>query len=619
MKKPSTATGRELMGARLPPVRRVGLTCDFLRWSLAGQELSCYPLRNLAWLAKLLNLESRAAAWGVEVKLVHPPAEASSWQSAVACPDSLKSYSENPGLAWAAHFDADRLTMFPAEVSALASCDLVVGFELPKSLRRELHGAKVRYLSLSVHAQRYQRDLCFSAASNCPALSALLSACAVPLDAMAARSRWMLAVFAHASHPAFALPEGLPLCVAQTAQDSVLICKHGFAGWHHFEDEVATRLKDFPTVAVLPHPHRPDAGELVRLLRLRLGKNVVLTNANSYGVICSNTNTPQVLTLSSSLGVEAASLGLASHFLHGKPTELLNLPGIEHGSAEPLGHAVLSDEFWLGAFGLQSASQPSLPGPFSQGDHHIRDSLESWAFGALRHGLSIDTCHKHLLLAQQMADGEQSRLLRTMGGQSNCSSDSEIVRRAARAGVQLSVIAPPLELNQVHDITPEDLLLQPYLEDGFHPPEHWGTWSSAARSRLVIPVQMQRRDETGWAAVSLHLQLFEGLKPTAPVLTICSGGRTLAYLAFREGGELSHKIELLVPVLEGQLVIEFRLTALATPAPGGEHVDSRLLGFGIRHISVDLRIDLPADTRPRVALWGVTAVPVPLAGLEAFA
>lgn len=603
-KKRSSDTATD--APRPPAVRRLALTCDLFRTWPGAPQLRGPALHNLEWLVRLTGLETLARGAGVVVETVAPPPDAADWRTALGDDRLAGRFAVDPGSAWAGLFDDATSPAFVRETERLLAADLVVGFELPRGMRRRLHAAGRRYLSLNIHPLRFLRDLCFGASTNCPHVAGVAASVAVPSSEVERRARWLRALFAHAGHAAFVMPEGAPLLAGQTGQDSVLIRDGRFETWTDHADRLDAMLRDHPVVGVLPHPHAPGAPDLLALLNRRLNKTVVLTPANSYGVLSCCATPTAVLSISSSLGVEAKALGHEARFLGDHPVARLRAGEFEApGLGVPLGHGLLDPAFWRAVLGHGPLPQPVAP--FADGDHHLRDSLESWAFAALRDGLRVAPCHKVIVPGADLPPATVLAMSRALMGDD----------ASNRQGVSIHLRHPPLRAPDVLRLRGPDPGLAEFLAEGFHAPEAWGVWTSQRRSRLAIPVLRGATAQPRAVRLSLQLKIYDGLLARAPVLCVSSRGGPLALVCFRPGSPRSHTVHVDVPIENDMADVELALSSLASPSDEGK-ADQRQIGVGLVELSAQVVDEDPGIAPRGPSLWGVTDEPVRLP-LEAIA
>ena len=317
------------------PAQRVAFTADFFRCSVTGGRYRSSQARNAAWLREVVT---GGLAWqrqSLELQTVFPAEGSAVAAAGKLGPAALAEYTAEAELAWARRYDSDKLVDFDACLTALGRADLVVGFELSPSLKRHLHRQQRPYISFHVHALRMLRDLCLGATTNDPAIAGLLAGVAVPDEEVVRQVRRFRALCAFHRVPALAFPAGLPVLIGQTARDSIIIEGGRFADWPDREDELAAALRGHDACVFIEHPFRSDSHKVCEYLRCRHGKAVIATNANGYGALLSTRDIPEVLTLSSSLGVEAQAFGLPTRFLLGIPASACAWPAWTWASTTP--------------------------------------------------------------------------------------------------------------------------------------------------------------------------------------------------------------------------------------------------------------------------------------------
>lgn len=600
-------------------VRRIAFTCDFLRLRPTATGYDSVQLRNMGWLHEVMRLPLHSAARELELSTVVPPQGAAAFARAMGSRAALREYGSDAELAWARRYDAGELDMFRPVLDQLLHADLVIGFELPPSLKRSLHRAGRCYLSLHVHALRYLRDLCLGATTNSLWLTRCLECCAVPDQEVARQAARFKARFALHHPRALAFPPEMPILVGQTARDSILIARGDFFDWPQARDALAELTRAHPGVVLLEHPYRGDSASIAEHLRAVHGKQVISTNANGYGVLLANGKAPFLATLASSLGVEAASMGLPAHFLLGDPRDRLIASGIDAGTRLPLGHAVLTEAFWSAVFAGPAAGGPSVADPFrpfALGDDYLRQSLDAWAYRFLLGDINLATCRKSLYPAAPLPAGALGSLARRLVDlPADVSWDgSDPVTELQSHGVVLVVADAPLDAGETRRIPFDAPAATAHLAQGFHAPEPWGCWSRGQRAQLCFSV----RPEVVAAGCRLRLALsmhpYSGLLPACPVLRIRSAGCVLAYVVFRPRTAETASLEIQVPVSDPVCRVDIEISDSASPASQGDTHDQRLLGFALTRMEVSCERGV-ADRRQGPAAWGIGPEALQLARL----
>lgn len=562
---------------------------DFVRARLNQGVYAGHTLRNVRWLHEIVLAAPVWSAAAIHTEILTPPTHRPLNPAELGPAEAWSHFERDPDAAWAGRYDMSTLDLFPDLLAKAADFDLVVGFELPPVLKRELQRRGLRYLSIHIHALRMLRDLCLGATTNDPAIAALLSGAAVPNAEVTRQAHRFRALCAFHQLPALAFPSGLPVLVGQTPRDSILIENGRFADWPDREDELAQALKDHDTCIFIEHPYRVDSHAICEYLRCRHGKSVIATNANGYGVLLSTALIPTVLTLSSSLGVEAQAFGLSVSFLLGDPRRRLRVEGLDLGIDEPLGHALLSDGFWRAVLlGEAPRAESDAADPFVLGENYLRDSLDGWSYQLLRHRLQGAQARKTWMPAGTLDAAREVALVAALQG--------------GQAGVQLRRLDPPLALGERRRLRGSDAGFSALLGSGFHDAGEWGVWSQPGRSELVVPVQSS---SGATLHLTLELRCFEGLLERCPVLEMRVCERLCATVLFRPVGSHSARVHVHTPASQGPVRFTLSMTEAGSPLETGLGDDPRQFGFGLTQIEIGLANEAPAHGAQGVAVWGI--------------
>jgi hypothetical protein len=601
------------------PVNSVAFTCDFLRFAITDQGYSSFQPRNLAWLVEVLAGAGAWQSFGVETSVVMPPRDCAALESAIGSSAALTDYRDSADYAWALRYDRAEPDVFDSVFERLCQHDLVVGFEMAPTIRRLLHTRRKPYLNFYIHPLRFLRDLCLGATTNCPTIADSLRATAVGQHEIDSQVRRYRALFLRRQLALCTVPPGLPVLVGQTERDSVLIKEGRFAGWEDFADDIDRLLADFDEVVFLEHPYRPSSGPVLEYLRSVHGKTVIATNANSYGVLLSNGVIPMVLTLASSLGVEASAMGLQTRFLLADPRRKLELPEFELPIESAFGHGVLGAPFWSSTFGQgptrRMLGRSGQDNSFALGDHYLRNSLDAWSFRALQSGLTGMTGRKTMLPASTLTPQRNEELLGHLTGSELPVSMPRAIEEARAHDIQLTLLDPPLRVGERREIPVSGPQANHYLATGFHPPEAWGGWSSEPMSQLVFAVGADTVAQGGQLDVSMSVRVFEGLLVCAPVMRIRCDGHLVGYVFFRSSGLNAQTVEFSLRPRTPICRVDLEMTDLGTPSAEGASADRRWLGFALSQLTVACSklIDAPSSAR-HTLLWGVGTDPVTLGG-----
>ena len=572
------------------PVRSVALTCDFFRAQPGPQGFVNFQPRNLAWLERVIGAKITWPRWGVKTSVITVPAEAEAFRRALGNDTIFSGYLNDSDQTWASLYDVEDVTVFPAVFDELFQHDLVVGFELPPTLKRALHRAGKRYISFYIHPGRFLRDLCLLVTTNSSDVADLVAQIQVPSNEIGFQVRRFSALFSRLQLPALSLPDDVPILIGQTEKDSVLIRDGSFASWKDYEDDLSEILGPFRELIFLEHPYRQNSALVTEYMRGRHGKTVISVRANSYGVIFSPVQTPFFLTLASSLGTEARCAGRDCTFLYNDPCEKFILDGVDIPGAGMVSHAVLQDKFWKEIFSGERKKNKSgtdaAANAFPLGDHYIRNSLDSWAFRPLQTGASLDPVRK-LLLPAATATEDRLSILNTIVCAGSPSAAQQLLihghTQLPWGTVETLSRSFALGAHATLDFTQSGA--SHYLAEGFHGPEGWGVWSSGKYARLVLPVDLSSVVEVE-LNISMVVKVFPGLMVHAPVLQITMEGREVGVVLFRTSAKNEQEINFTGRIKNPACQIEFYVSHTGSPAFLSESADQRELGFALCAVSV---------------------------------
>jgi hypothetical protein len=593
--------------------QRIAFAGDFLRFEVVGNECQNFQSRNVAWLQEILAPALHPLGAGIAVHTVMAPRSVDGMLSASVEAATIEEYRQDPAGAWARRYDDSGPTCLHGVFEELCKHDLVIGYEMPPVVKRHLHRNGRPYLNLYIHPLRFLRDLCFGFTTNATWIAERLAVCWIASDEVERQAHRLKAMFRHRLAEACAVPAGLPVLVGQTAQDSVLIRDGRFDTWQDHSEELASLLNPFDAIVFLEHPQRPSSSTVVEYLRSELGKTVVSTNANGYGVLMSNTDIPKVLTLASSLGVEADAIGLDAKFLLDDPRLKFVLPEIESSDPAPCGHGVLHADFWAGLVNKDKqrrSRESAAERSFAYGDNYLRNSLAAWSYRAIQNGLETLGARK-ILVPSAHLDADARDLL--LGGMVRYQSDARetpasALQRARAVSIQLEVQDPPLRIGERRSISLSSSASAMYLISGFHPAESWGGWSSALRSEMAFPVVVDAAARGTVLRLVVRLKVYDGILPSSPVLRLSHSQGVLGYVFFRPGSVNSQLIELELPVSGPRVHLCFDLTNIDSPAARGESVDARWLGFALHEVEIECAAStqrLDAHPEAGIVLWGI--------------
>lgn len=560
--------------------QRIVFLGDLLRFQIDGTEILYGQSENINWLASLV---STLPAWSeCRWVVIDGPAQIKRALAGSGRPNQklLEDYQADPAMAWARRYNADEPEALGSLLDGIGDEDLVVGFEMPPLQKRVLMARNIRYLNLLIHPLRFLKDLVFGATTNDARIHQLLTACSLGDATVQPEVRRYRALLAKKHPPALAFPSHLPILVGQTQQDSALIQDANFARWEDYEAQLAHELQGFPELVFSEHPMQGPARTTLAFLRHRLGKTLIATNAIGYGFAFATPGPPLVLTLSSSLGVEAASAGVNAKFLLGDPRDRFYVKGVDCGAMQAVGHPVLQDDFWNSVLGDSiNAQAPDTPqAQFSLGADFIRSTTEAWSFKALQNGLSDLKSRKSIYASAELDESRLRSLVRSMGGQNSGSWPT------ATDAVDLQYVTP-IDLGETRSIEFGKGAGVTCLGEGFHPAEGWGIWGSAYKLEVLIPIS----DAARAAQASLHIELPVYLEASmlrhCPAVRVTAPGAPPALLFFRPSTGGTAQVRLSCPANAPVLKIWIEISRVGIPALEGMD-DSRTLALALTNIQV---------------------------------
>jgi hypothetical protein len=574
------------------PLRSVALTCDFLRVQPKRDNFENFQTRNLAWLEQMIGAKHSWPRWGVKTSTLVVPTEANAFKRALGNNGLYTDYQSDPDKTWAALYDAEAVTVFPATFDALLQHDLVVGFELPPTLKRALHLAGKKYISFYIHPVRFLRDLCFLVTTNSNDITNLIASRAVPESEVEFQVRKFSAFFARQQLPALSLPTDVPVLIGQTEKDSALIRKGSFTAWDEYEQELSELLNLYPEIIFLEHPYRDKSASITEYLRGKHGKTVISDRANSYGVIFTPAQIPFFLTLSSSLGTEARCAGWDCKFLHNDPCTKFIITDVDVPRSFMVSHAVLQDEFWKAVFFGDNTQDDfkhnTITNPFSLGDNFIRGSLDSWAFRPLQTGSSIDPVRK-LILPSSTIKRDRLKALRDQLTSNSPETECQLSdnRYIQFSWGSVGVLPMPYEVGNSKAMDFTDPSVSHYLVRGFHAPENWGVWSSGKYAKVILPINLSGAVKVK-VDIAMTVKVFERLLARAPFLKITVNGKKVSMVRFQASEKNEHMIAFSVETRSTVCTLEFHISRIGSPGLTGPTPDQRELGFALCALSVEV-------------------------------
>jgi hypothetical protein len=320
---------------------RVVFTGDFLRPSPSRNTPTQH--HNIRWLRNLLANQVFAAT-GLPNTVI-------SWNNENISDGGLNTSDihrvyQSFGLpldirSWAAIHSFDQL---PAEVEALLkslfSQSLVIGFELPPLIEMFLTRHAIPFVSCTIHPVRFLDDLCFAIKSNHSGVAQALWSYRLNEDLI----NMMAGVQKAASARLFkeTVKPRSALFIMQTWYDQSQIKDGKFASPEQYLSDIINTSEKYSELLVKEHPlERHPATEMMRMAI----PNMRLVTGNVYSYM-SLPEVRSVITLSSSVGVEAPYFGVETHFLLRAPVALRTDEDDPLNYYTGVSNDVLHTDFW---------------------------------------------------------------------------------------------------------------------------------------------------------------------------------------------------------------------------------------------------------------------------------
>ncbi|WGD29849.1 hypothetical protein AncyloWKF20_19175 [Ancylobacter sp. WKF20] len=315
------------------PVKEVIVTGDIFRLSAGGG--SGNQDRNISWLHALLKFPIFAATGTYPGLLRHD-------NSPLKCSDIYDAAGLRPSLsAW-----AELSAAFPKNVSeryaSLFQGKIVVGFELSNAMCAALTEWDVPYICILTHPVRFLDDIAFAVSTNISGIHQGLAKLCMREAICFEHAGFITAYFA--SRRRSADRADFRLFAAQTHDDRSLFRDGAIVSQDWIGEKLVALYKPDDVVAFKHHPLKRSA-EVFEKVKNRCA-NTYETSANVYSLL-SDPNLSDVITVSSSVGVEAKYFGKNVTYLH-KPfvAPLYRNDTSAVGDFMSCGTNLLSADFW---------------------------------------------------------------------------------------------------------------------------------------------------------------------------------------------------------------------------------------------------------------------------------
>jgi hypothetical protein len=368
-------------------VKRIVFTGDFFRPSPYRERPTQHF--NIGWLANLLGQQLSLAAGLPMERLFWGGDGRTDGQLDVGAMRALYAAFGMDAISLANWAKIAAIETIPDSVARyfhfLFRDALVIGFELPDLLKIYLDQAGIAYVDCVIHPIRFMDDIFLAMSSNHGGLRGWLQGQAISHEQVFVSAG--LASAAAARDFRFETRGRTALLIGQVTSDRTQIRDGRFAGFTDFAPELETAFHAYDDILVKAHPLDPNnvgirfvEGSSTRVRRV--GENV-------YSLLALP-GIADVITLSSSVGMEAPYFGCRTQFLLREPVRLA-----QHGEMLTDGRyvgiydAFLSPDFWRGALDtLDDVDVTPLTGfTVAPKPNRLRISLQSfWGFDAIDNG-----------------------------------------------------------------------------------------------------------------------------------------------------------------------------------------------------------------------------------------
>lgn len=597
------------------PEGRILLTGDWFRAHPSFGAGAGTVRGNVRWLAGLLS-----AGTGVPVQrqaVVLPAVTPEAFRADLDHQALAARYDGDPLAAWLVSYDGVAATAaFPLLFDRLAAADLVVGFELPPVMKRVLAARGCRYISIHIHPLRFLPDLVLGLHTNCPGIQRALASIGIPESYVVPRVMRLSARLSRLDPCQARLPEFCPVLFGQTVADASLIDAGRISTWPDHREQLAQLLGAHDHVAFVRHPHAEWPVKTLEWLREDLGKTVIAMAGNAYPVIMSGHMLGPVISMSSSIGVEAAAFGHDSHFLLADPRRAFGVAGFDNDQQFMVGHRFLTSEFWRAMLDGDTSSVTAQADPFLLGENFVRGTLEAWSYSGIAGTSAIPACTKIVMPSRQCGVEECDRLVASLAGLPTgaTSQRSAMVTDAALLGVELRCLPAALASGMSwHWDRVTELLSMPGADD-LGPTEADGAWLQGTSCTLRLPLGSGAAPGQMLSG-EVRFSFFRGIIDRHPALLLRVNGCPVAGWVHRGSEDPYHELSFAIPVpTGGWCTLSLEVSHADSPAGLGLGEDPRQLGIILHRISIAVVDTESADEVDTLPLWGFgnTSLQIPL-------
>lgn len=312
---------------------RIVITGDLLRPGAGGTAAS--QTSNVAWLHALLA-PLIVEATGKVPELIASDDQSigyrSSWVAAAEAPSDE---------AWARLSTAAPPALTAAWAERLADA-VVIGFEMPPSLKAAISRCGGRWVDVVIHPVRFMDDIFLGFATHDQEMNDALAAAAMP-ERFAFRAAGAISAFAKRARWVQEGERPFTLYAAQVAVDRSMIENGRLLDTDDISTRIDATLTGRGLVLYKDHPY--ERTDPVFAAVARAACEVRRTQRNAYGLL-ADPALEQIVSASSGLGVEARYFGKPVRYLLGPSTPVRWKGDTDGKGFWSIYDAFLAPDFW---------------------------------------------------------------------------------------------------------------------------------------------------------------------------------------------------------------------------------------------------------------------------------
>lgn len=561
--------------------KRVCFVGDWLRISVNAQIVSVIQKGNIDWISHLLAPALREL--GIEFNIIMPPSDLESFAKQFNDSDILQEFYENPSETWAKMYEhGPGPHCFYEMFESVSFSDLIIGFEIPPFMKKIFKERGLEYISLHLHPIRFLKDFTFSAYTNSPIIAKSLrniscnpQSISHQVSRFSARLARIRPIQAH-------IPEGIPIILGQTGVDSSLIAQGRFMRLQDYSESLSTILDGHGEVAFLKHPLSQWREQDIKFLTNDMRKTVIGISGNSYLHIISPERLGPVVSISSSLGVEARLFKRDSHFLLSDPRNKFAVPELDDPQRVQLDHRLFEPAFWQNIIEHTGQGIPNRSDSFHLGADYIRGTLQDSSLKGLEGADALPPTEKMIIPAPGITPARLDELASCLSG-TGLNDRQRMISHARDQGIDLKLASEPLAPGRIWTWGSGGALPELYIS-GFHPVEDHGAWSRDQLCTITIPLDDPADLELECEA---DISFFSGILSHNPALLIYINGKPVSALFQLGKSTRDHRLTWTMQLKESDVcVIQIECSHYARPCDLDGSDDQRCLGFMLHRLAV---------------------------------